>query len=78
MEGRYALWGQPGKLRLGVFANRGNMGNYRDALAIAAADPSLDINEVMASIRRQNPKYGVYANVEQAISTDVGVFARAS
>ena len=32
----------------------------------------------MASIRRQRPKYGFYVNVEQAISKDVGVFARAS
>ena len=77
-EGRYAIGGQPGKLRLGVFANRGNTGNYDEALAIVAADPSLDINNVMTGIRRQNPKYGFYANVEQAISEDVGVFARAS
>jgi high affinity Mn2+ porin len=77
-EGRYSVFDQPGKLRLGVFGNRGNTGNYRQALAIEAADPTLDINDVMTSIRRDNPKYGFYANAEQQIVKDVGLFARAS
>lgn len=77
-EGRYAIFDQPGKLRLGAFANRGNTGNYREALAIEGADPTLDINNVMASIRRDNLKYGFYANAEQQIARDVGIFARAS
>jgi high affinity Mn2+ porin len=77
-EGRYAIAGQSGKLRVGAFANRGNTGNYRDALAIAAADPAIDINDAMAGIRRQRPKYGYYLNMEQAVSKDVGVFARVS
>jgi high affinity Mn2+ porin len=77
-EGRYSIFDQPGKLRLGVFGNRGNTGNYRQALAIEAGDPTLDINDVMTSIRRDNPKYGFYANAEQQIVKDVGLFARAS
>ena len=77
-EQRYQILDQPGKLRLGVFANRGQTGNYRQALAITSADPPLDINDVMQAIRRQRPKYGFYANAEQAINKDVGVFARAS
>jgi high affinity Mn2+ porin len=77
-EGRYALSDQPGKLRLGAFANRGNTGIYREALGIEAIDPALDINDVMASIRRDNLKYGFYANLEQQLATDIGVFARAS
>jgi high affinity Mn2+ porin len=78
LEERYALLDQPGKLRLGAFANRGNTGNYRQALGIAAADVTVDINDVMAGIRRDNLKYGFYANVEQQIAKDVGLFARAS
>jgi len=78
LEERYAPFGQPGKLRLGVFANRGNTGNYNDALAISAANPLLDINTVITSIRTDNFKYGFYANMEQQIAKDVGVFARAS
>jgi high affinity Mn2+ porin len=77
-EGRYQFDDQPGKLRLGVFANRGRTGNYNEALAIAAANPTININDIMMNIRRQRPKYGFYANVEQAVSKDVGVFARAS
>jgi high affinity Mn2+ porin len=77
-EERHTIFDQPGKLRLGVFGNQGVTGNYRQALTVAAADPALDINDVMASIRRVNPKYGFYANLEQQVITDVGVFARAS
>ena len=32
----------------------------------------------MASIRHVQPKYGVYANLEQQLVKDVGLFARAS
>jgi len=77
-EGRYSFSEQPGKLRLGVFGNQGNTANYRQALAITAADPALDINAVTASIRHTNPKYGIYANLEQQVVKDVGLFARAS
>ena len=48
-EERHTIFEQPGKLRLGFFANRGNTGNYRNALAITAADPMLDINDVMTA-----------------------------
>jgi high affinity Mn2+ porin len=77
-EERHSLFDQPGKLRLGAFANSGNTGNYDQALAIEAANPALDINAVMASIRHDNLKYGFYANLEQQIATDIGLFARAS
>jgi high affinity Mn2+ porin len=77
-EGRYSIAEQPGKIRLGAFDNVGNTGNYNQALAIENADPALDINAVMASIRHDNQKYGVYANLEQQLIKDVGLFARAS
>lgn len=75
-EGRYSIGGQPGKLRIGAFSNRGNTGNYSEAVAAAAL--GIDINDAMASLRRQRLKQGFYLNAEQAISEDVGVFARAS
>jgi high affinity Mn2+ porin len=77
-EERHTVFDQPGKLRLGAFANSGNTGNYREALAIVAADPTLDINAVMTGIQHTNLKYGFYANLEQQIAKDVGLFARAS
>jgi high affinity Mn2+ porin len=77
-EERHTVFDQPGKLRFGAFANSGNTGNYRQALAIEGLDPALDINNVMLSIRRDNLKYGFYLNAEQQIARDVGLFARAS
>lgn len=77
-EGRYAIAAQPGKLRFGVFETYGNAANYRDALTLAAVDPLVDINTVTNDIRKNNRKYGVYFNAEQQITTDLGVFARAS
>jgi high affinity Mn2+ porin len=77
-EERHTIFDQPGKLRLGAFINSGHTGNYREALAIQAADPALDINTVMTSIQHANLKYGFYANLEQQIAKDVGLFARAS
>ena len=75
---RYAISDQPGKLRLGAFGNQGHTASYREPLAIVASDPSLDINTATASIRHTLPKYGFYANMEQAITKDIGIFARAS
>ncbi|QPF87956.1 carbohydrate porin [Bradyrhizobium genosp. L] len=77
-EGRYSIFDQPGKLRVGIFGNRGNTGNYNQALAIEDANPALDINDVMASIRKDNLKYGFYLNGEQQIVKDVGLFGRFS
>ena len=77
-EGRYSIFDQPGKVRVGVFGNRGFTGNYRQALAIEDANPGLDINDVMAGIRKDNTKYGFYLNGEQQIATDVGLFGRLS
>jgi len=77
-EERHSILDQLGKLRLGAFANSGNSGNYRQALAVEGVDPTLDINAVMASIRHDNLKYGFYANLEQQIARDIGLFARAS
>lgn len=77
-EGRYSIFDQPGKLRLGAFSTRGNTGNYREALAITAADPTIDINTAIDNTRQVRSKNGFYANVEQAISKDVGVFGRFS
>jgi high affinity Mn2+ porin len=78
LEERYNIFDQPGKLRLGAFANRGTTGNYRNALAIGAADPALDINDVMTSIRQERLKYGFYVNGEQQVAKDIGIFGRLS
>jgi high affinity Mn2+ porin len=78
LEERFAIADQPGKLRLGAFANRGNTANYNNVLAIENANPALDINALTGSLRTDNFKYGLYANLEQQIARDIGLFARVS
>lgn len=77
-EQRYSILNQPGKLRLGIFGNQGVTANYRNVLGIVAANPALDINDVTNNSRRERQKYGFYANMEQQIMPDVGVFGRVS
>lgn len=77
-EERHTIFDQPGKLRVGVFANRGNTASYRETVALAAIDPALDIDDIKIANRRERSKYGFYANLEQQIVTDVGLFARVS
>ncbi|WP_349537802.1 carbohydrate porin [Bradyrhizobium sp. AS23.2] len=77
-EERHSIFDQPGKLRVGAFANSGNTANYREVLDLAAANPALDINDIATATQRDRPKYGFYVNLEQQIVNDVGLFARAS
>ncbi|MFT4118750.1 carbohydrate porin [Bradyrhizobium sp.] len=77
-EERHSILDQPGKLRIGAFANSGNTANYREVLDLAAANPALDINDIVAATRRDRLKYGFYVNLEQQLVNDVGLFARAS
>lgn len=77
-EERHSIFEQPGKLRVGVFANSGNTANYREVLDLSAASPALDINSIVTTNQRTRLKYGFYVNLEQQIVNDVGLFARAS
>lgn len=70
LEQRYAIENQPGVFRVLGFANFANVGSYRDALAT----PDLDI----AATRKERVKYGYVLNIEQAITDDLGLFARYS
>ena len=75
LELRYSLLSQPGKLRLMAWANRANMGSYTAALAEPTTTPTYpDITQV----RHVRTNYGFVANLEQAITTDLGVFSRAT
>ena len=75
LELRYSLFSQPGKLRLMGWANRANMGSYAAALAEPITTPNYpDITLV----RQVQTNYGFNANLEQAITDDLGVFSRAS
>ncbi len=77
-EQRYAILNQPGKLRFGFFGTQGTTANYRNVLGTVGANPALDINDVTIASRRERSKYGFYANIEQQVVRDVGIFGRLS
>ena len=75
LELRYSLFSQPGKFRLMGWANIANMGGYADALAMPVTTPDYpDITQT----RHVRTNYGFVANLEQAITADLGIFSRAS
>jgi high affinity Mn2+ porin len=75
LELRYSLFSQLGKLRLMGWANIAEMGSYAEALAMPATTPSYpDITQT----RQVRTNYGFVVNLEQAITPDLGIFARAS
>jgi high affinity Mn2+ porin len=69
-EERHSLFGEAGRLRLLGFVNRAFSGSY----AAALATPDIDI----AATRKDRLKEGFVINLEQAISGDLGAFARFS
>ncbi len=72
VERRYSPWGRAGAVRVLGFLNREHGGVFREAVQLArGATPDL------APTRRNgNEKYGVAASLEQALTPDIGVFAR--
>ena len=78
-EGRYAVAGQPGKLRVGAFAQPRQpwQTTARCWISSPATPRSISI-KWHDDNHLQRWKYGFYANLEQALSKDVGVFARVS
>jgi high affinity Mn2+ porin len=74
LEERHTLWDQPGKLKVLYWLNRGYLGTYTDALALAAATGQTPLT---AAVRRYRSKYGIGLNLEQQITSDLGMFARA-
>ncbi|MBV9250619.1 MAG: carbohydrate porin [Acetobacteraceae bacterium] len=73
LEERHQLWSEPGKLKLLAFLTRARLGRYADATAISSAtgEPA-DI----AGVRDYRSRVGVGLNLEQALSDDLGLFAR--
>jgi high affinity Mn2+ porin len=74
IEDRYELWGQPGKIKITGYLERGRMGTFADAIALAeeTSQPA-NIN----AVRTYTSRPGVSLNLEQQVSDTVGVFARA-
>ena len=74
VEDRYELWGQPGKIKVTGFLNRGSAGQYSDATALALAT---GLPADITAVRSYTNRPGVSANLEQQITDTIGVFARA-
>ncbi|MER2265886.1 carbohydrate porin [Methylobacterium oxalidis] len=79
-EERHVLPGldQPGKLRIGLFSNVGNSANYRETVALTQSGLFADATEAADATRRPRRKSGIYLNLEQAVTADLGAFFRAS
>ena len=75
LELRYSLFSQPGKLRLFGWLNHGWMGSYADALAMPVTTPGFPDITLTRQVRTN---YGFVANIEQAITDDLGAFSRAT
>jgi high affinity Mn2+ porin len=74
IERRYQLWGHPGKLAVTGFLSRGRMGSFQDAINLAqlTGGPAN-----IAAVRTYQSRGGVSMNIEQEITQDLAVFARA-
>ena len=79
-EGRYRLpdLDRPGVLRLGFFSNVGNVADFRQVAALTQAGVVEDAATATELTRRPRRKIGIYANLEQELTDDLGMFARAS
>jgi high affinity Mn2+ porin len=76
LEERHALWGEPGKLKLLVFAKHVEAGSFAEAVELSKATGETPDT---ALVRKGLVwGYGGGLNLEQQITTDLGLFARAS
>jgi high affinity Mn2+ porin len=74
IERRYELAGHPGKIVVTGFLSRDRLGLFADAIALAQINGGpADI----AAVRKYRSRPGIAMNVEQEISSDLGVFMRA-
>lgn len=74
-EARQNWFGRPGKVKLLAFATRGRMGGYGDAVNLAQQTGTTPDTGL---VRQLAWRPGVALNLEQEVTDDLGVFARAS
>ena len=74
IENRYALWGQPGKIKVTAFLSRGRAGLFADAIALAQATGMPADTGLVRTNYDSRP--GISVNLEQQITETIGVFAR--
>jgi high affinity Mn2+ porin len=76
IEERHQLWGQPGKLKITGFVNRGNAGSFAAGIDLAQTT-GIDPSVALALVRVYQSRPGVSVNLEQQVTETIGVFARA-
>lgn len=80
LEERFKLFGAPAKLRLTAWDSQCNCGSFADTLNNPVlSNPALDPNAPdIAATRKTRSEFGFIGNVEQAVTDDLGLFARLS
>jgi high affinity Mn2+ porin len=76
VERRHQLSGMPGKVRVTLFESRGRMALLNDAVSLAQATGQ-NINDALVAVRSYRSRTGVSLSLEQQLSSDLGMFARA-
>jgi high affinity Mn2+ porin len=76
LEERHELWGKPGKLKLLVFGKHVDAGSFSQAVALSEATGQTANTALVRHGRVWG--YGSGVNLEQQITDDLGMFARAS
>jgi high affinity Mn2+ porin len=76
VERRHQLMGKPGKLLMTVFDSRGRMALLDQTVSVAQATGQ-NIEAVLVDVRRYRSRAGVSVDLEQQLSSDLGMFARA-
>jgi high affinity Mn2+ porin len=92
LEHKHEIFGRAGAIRLLAYWDRGLVGRFENAIAAYQADPSKNAANCgdrynygsqnatapdLCWVRKTNWKYGVGLNLEQALTSDLGVFLRA-
>lgn len=73
-EEDHTIGGRAGKLKITAYVSHGNMARLDDATALGAATRTVPD---VALVRRFASRFGVSANLEQSVTDNLGVFARA-
>jgi high affinity Mn2+ porin len=73
-EERHSIWGQPGKVRLLYWFDRGELGLYDDAIAFGEETHTVPAT---GNVRHYRTKDGIELNIEQQIADNIGMFLRA-
>ena len=75
LERGHTLFGQPGRLRMLLFRSQAEMGSWNDALQYGQLN---GLVPDVANVRKSQTKSGFGISLEQAVTQDLGVFARFS